>query len=116
MEQVITAIWRGEGGDFYERDYAIPHLDAKDSIAYALIDIHDMGGQVLCLMVNASAEQKHLMGLAYQPRVIASDRLAKAGMMLINEIANLDDEDNWGTLEDELEYLNRTGIDPMTGQ
>lgn len=87
MEQVITAIWRGEGGDLYERDYAIVGLDVQGNISYALSDIHHLGGEVLCLMVNASAEQKHYMGLAYQPRVIASERLAEAGRRLIDKIA-----------------------------
>jgi len=27
-----------------------------------------------------------------------------------------EEEENYDTLEDELEYLNRTGIDPMTGE
>jgi hypothetical protein len=93
MGQVITAIWRGEGGDLYERDYAIPRLDVQDSIAYALSDINHLRGQVLCLMVNASAEQRHLIGLSYQPALISPRNSVRVGMGLINAIAGLVDQD-----------------------
>lgn len=70
---VITALWTDASGDLYEQDNHIQAHSAQEAVAETLRGVVELWeGEILAVLVNATHEQRGLLGEMFRPFVNCS--------------------------------------------